>query len=143
MRIACPSCAAEYEVPAARLKPGKQVRCARCRSNWLPDLDAGNAAPPLDPANPSSPDAEFGAAEALPDVTAMDRLAAAGAPPAPQRTRLIGAWVLTFAVLAGAFAAVFGWRDAVVRAWPPSSRLLAATDQTAPPAVQITGKKAE
>jgi predicted Zn finger-like uncharacterized protein len=138
MRIVCPSCAAEYEVPTARLKPGKLVRCARCRSSWLPDLHAEDAVPPRDPADEPASGAEFDATGSLPGITAMDRLAAAAAPP-PRPTRLIGAWVLTFAVLAGAFVAVLGWRDAVVRVWPPSSRLLAATDQTAPPPGQITG----
>ena len=36
MRITCPSCAAHYEVPAARLRPGKLVRCVRCGADWLP-----------------------------------------------------------------------------------------------------------
>ena len=34
MRIACPKCAAEYEVPPAMIGGGKNVRCARCRTTW-------------------------------------------------------------------------------------------------------------
>jgi predicted Zn finger-like uncharacterized protein len=145
MRIACPSCAAEYEVPASRLKPGKLVRCARCGSKWLPD--PGSVAPQGDPALHIPSDTELDAARSLPGVTAMDRLAASSAA-ARDRKRLIAAWALTFVVLAGAVAAVVGWRDGVVRAWPPSGRILAAAGQTvAQPAqtqpAQTVSKKPE
>ena len=76
-------------------------------------------------AEAAAADGGVGAAStpAPPMVTAMDRL---GAPAPAQRPRhgLIGAWVVTFAVLAAAVAATLVWRDAVVRAWPPSGRIL-------------------
>ena len=63
----------------------------------------------------------------LPQITAMDRLAAR--PPQPLRRRgLIAAWAATAIVLLAAVAAALLWRQAVVRAWPPSSRILGATD---------------
>jgi predicted Zn finger-like uncharacterized protein len=37
MRIACPKCHATYEVPDALLDGGtKEVRCAKCNTEWLP-----------------------------------------------------------------------------------------------------------
>jgi predicted Zn finger-like uncharacterized protein len=142
MRIACPSCAAEYEVPASRLKPGKLVRCARCGGKWLPDPDPEPVASEGDLARQIPPDTELGAARSLPDVTAMDRLAASRAATL-DRKRLIAAWALTFVVLAGAVAAVVGWRDDVVRTWPPSGRILAATGQSVAQPAQTGSKKPE
>jgi predicted Zn finger-like uncharacterized protein len=47
MRVACPECSAEYELPpavVARLGAGgRAVRCARCGTSWTPD-------PPSEPA---------------------------------------------------------------------------------------------
>jgi hypothetical protein len=58
--------------------------------------------------------------------------------------------MLTFVVLAGAAAAAIGWRGAVVQAWPPSGRILAAAPPTTPepavskaPSGQTAAKKAE
>ena len=45
MRIACPTCTAEYEVPLSMIGPGKSVRCARCRTVW--HVAAPDAAPPV------------------------------------------------------------------------------------------------
>ena len=39
MRVACPSCSAAYELPAAladRLGEGRPLRCARCGHTWTP-----------------------------------------------------------------------------------------------------------
>ena len=45
MRIACPKCAAEYEVPASRLTPRKTVRCARCGGEWTAVGEAEELSP--------------------------------------------------------------------------------------------------
>ncbi|MFC7735476.1 zinc-ribbon domain-containing protein [Roseomonas sp. GCM10028921] len=69
MRVACPECAAEYDLPpalATRLGEGRTVRCARCGTTWVPG--------PL-PVASAQPAAE--AAEAAP--------AGAPPPPAPRR----------------------------------------------------------
>jgi predicted Zn finger-like uncharacterized protein len=132
MRIACPSCAAEYEVPEARLTPHKMVRCVRCGGEWVPVWEAPEAvaypaAAETAPDPPASASAETRAAPApsLPAMTAMDRLAAASPIPPRSRTGLIGAWGLTFFVLGGAMAATVLWREEVIRVWPASSRILA------------------
>jgi predicted Zn finger-like uncharacterized protein len=149
MRIACPSCAATYEVPASRLRPGKLVRCARCANDWLPVQQAEPAVPPSTSADPATAVVPATAAP-LPAMTAMDRLAAAPASP-PARVGLIGAWVLTLIVLAAAVVAIVGWRQVVVRAWPPSARILtttaaiptAAKGKPSPLPAQTAGKAAE
>jgi predicted Zn finger-like uncharacterized protein len=152
MRIACPSCAAEYEVPASRLKPGKLVRCARCGGKWSPAPDDAEPASQAEAAGQHPPEAGSGAgpdagldiAASLPEVTAMDRLAASPAPP-PARWPLVGAWVLTVLVLAAAVAATISWRDAIVRTWPPAGRILPTTGPatTPPPQAKDTPPQAK
>jgi predicted Zn finger-like uncharacterized protein len=139
MRLACPSCAAEYEVPASRLKPNKLVRCARCANSWLPDLDAGSSVSPADTSEHLASDVEHGTMASPSGMTAMDRLAAPRTPQ-PARRSLIAAWVLTCVVLSAGVAATIGWRDSIVRAWPPSGRILgAASGPTRSDPAQTTG----
>lgn len=140
MRIVCPSCAAEYEVPESRLLAGKMVRCAKCGSEWVPvreteaDPVSSEAVPPPLEHDPGPP-----AEATLPSVTAMDRLAAA--PPLRRRNRgLIAAWLATGIVLAAAVAAAFSWRTEIVRLWPPGGRILSASGQITPDYEQTVGK---
>jgi predicted Zn finger-like uncharacterized protein len=142
MRLACPECAAEYEVPADRLKPGKPVRCARCGNKWSPVQQPEEFVLPAAAAGRPELDADLDMAAAVPKVTAMDRLAASPAP-IPARRGLTGAWVLTLVVLAAALAAAIGWRETIVRAWPPSGRLLATTGNMTPKPAQNAGKNAQ
>jgi hypothetical protein len=83
------------------------------------------------------------AAPPAPTATAMDRLTASAQPAHSPHRGLIVAWALSLIVLAGAIAAAMIWRDAVVRAWPPSGRILATTSPTPPPPGQTAGKKPE
>jgi predicted Zn finger-like uncharacterized protein len=70
MQIACPSCAAEYEVPAARMKPGRKARCSRCGTEWtLPAAAEPEPAP--------EPEVAVRVHSPSPAISAMDRLAAA------------------------------------------------------------------
>ncbi len=128
MRIVCPSCAAEYEVPAERLRPRRIVRCARCGGEWMAMRDAEPAARPSDPwpISAPEPEPEAPAASAVTSaVSALDRLAA----PLPaargsSRVGLTVAWILSFSVVAGAAAASVVFRDDIIRVWPPSARIL-------------------
>jgi predicted Zn finger-like uncharacterized protein len=127
MRIACPSCAAEYEVPASRLTPGRKVRCTRCGEQWAAIQEAEEAPPPaidpdLDP-DPTAGEVRTAAAAPAPTVTAMDRLAAP-APPPPRSIALVVAWVATFVVLGAVMVAAVVWRGSIVRAWPSSAWIL-------------------
>jgi predicted Zn finger-like uncharacterized protein len=148
MRIACPSCAATYEVPESRLKPGKMVRCARCGGEWLPARDGGQAGGARGPAGHSEeraaePEAERGAEPAViqPMMTAMHRLA--GYAPSPSRSRgLIGAWVLTVVILAAAVSTIIIWRQEFISIWPPSGRILAPADHVPSKPERIPGTTA-
>ncbi len=141
MRIDCPSCAATYEVPDLRLKPGKPVRCARCGSDWVPEGEAEEDHPP-EAVEPPPTEADLPSAASLPEVTAMDRLAAAR-PIAVRPRGLVAAWIMTGVVLATSVAAVVEWRDNVVRVWPPSGRILGGPAEPVRPAAQTEGRKAE
>jgi predicted Zn finger-like uncharacterized protein len=148
MRIACPSCAAEYDVPASRVTPGKMVRCARCGGEWMaadqtddvivtaePEASQPEVLPEVLPEPPIEPVAS------QPRVTAPSPAPSARHAP-PRRVGLIGAWLLTAVVLVGAVAAAVTWREAIVRSWPASSRILAPADRVAPKPAQVSGKDA-
>jgi len=132
MRIACPTCAATYDVPASRLKPGKKIRCTRCGGEWI----YSPAAERLELRQPAEP------SESVPPISAMDRLSAAP-PSVPPSTALLGAWVLTLVVLVGALGSALIWRQAAMRAWPPSTHVLAPFSQPPPQSAQTAGKKTE
>ena len=140
MRIDCPSCAATYEVPERRLKPGKAVRCARCGSDWVPELETEEANDPRETAEPPPPEVSVPSAASLPEVTAMDRLAAAR-PVAPRPRGLVAAWIMTGIVMASTVAAVVEWRETIVRVWPPSGRILGGPVQPVRPPAGTEGKK--
>jgi len=114
MRIACPGCAAEYEVPLASLNPRRKVRCTQCGAEWVPDIDPPDAPPDAGAGDPMPPERP----------SAMDRLAAV--PPPRPSTALRAAWVVTALVLAGSAAAALTWRGQVTRAWPESAWILGA-----------------
>jgi predicted Zn finger-like uncharacterized protein len=161
MRITCPSCAAEYEVPASRLSSHRMVRCVRCGGEWMAqETDAREAnsreadAPEADAPDPSVVPAGILASQAAewdtPAMTAMDRLAATA--PLPRRSiGLTAAWMATLVVLIGAIAATIVWREAAVRAWPPIGRILgtaggfekAITPPNAEPPAQLRNEPAE
>ena len=47
MKIVCPSCQAQYEVPEVVLTSRRKMRCARCGSEWVPaDARAAESPPP-------------------------------------------------------------------------------------------------
>ena len=135
MRTACPKCAAEYEVPASRLPPRKMVRCARCGGEWEAVEEAEGSREVTAALSEHELNRNEGAEEAIPRLTAMDRLAATGRRP-PRSTRLVAAWILTLVILVAAVAATVVWREPVVRAWPPSGRILGWADHRTPTSAQ-------
>ncbi len=138
MRIACPSCAAYYEVPVSRLTPGKMVRCVRCGGEWVAAEEAEQPDPArFAEATPEPPPPQPAAASA--PVTAMDHLTAT-ASPARRSAGLMAAWILTLAVLTAAVVATIVWRNTVILAWPASSRILGTADTTTPVPARTLGK---
>ncbi len=122
MQIACPSCAAEYDVPDARAKPGRKARCSRCGTEWT--LSAAAEPEPVPVSDAAEPEP---APLPSPAITAMDRLAAARSHP-PRSAALVAAWLLTLLLLAGGAASAIIWRAGIARAWPPSGRILLLFD---------------
>lgn len=127
MRIVCPSCAAAYEVPDARLMPGKSVRCARCGTNWTPAAELEPAAglvQPLPPARPlvfpqSRPAASDAQIFSAPNpLAATDRGRSLAGGPA-----VLASWVLSVALLLGLGWMAVTWRSDIMHVWPPSERL--------------------
>ena len=68
MRIACPKCLAEYEVPDSLLATGPRLlRCARCTHQFEAALPAAAPSPPAAPAAPPVP-TPMPPASALPEA---------------------------------------------------------------------------
>ncbi len=150
MRIVCPNCRATYEVPETLVGTAtRQVRCARCQTEWRPQqLDelpqepaverafatiaepfpkgvAGQAprvAPPL-------PSTEWPGDAALPPP----RLESAAKPRRRRggsgvRVDVLAALVFSVVLLVAIAAAAYVWRDAVMQVWPASERVFALLD---------------
>jgi predicted Zn finger-like uncharacterized protein len=69
MRLTCPNCGAQYEVPDEVIPPdGRDVQCSNCGDTWFQaHADASESDPMADaepPAVPDRPDAEAGSADA-------------------------------------------------------------------------------
>ena len=151
MRIVCPSCSAEYDVPDSLLTAGRVVRCARCGDEWLPvqavaavlePVPAQAAEPPPVAAEPvetatsepprpddapgnDTPGNDAPGNDAPPEpASAMERLAMHPArPSSPLALRL--AWLASLVALAALVWAAYAWRAEIAAAWPPSARMYA------------------
>ena len=147
MRIGCPACSASYEVPAARVSPGRAVKCARCGERWEPIPPAAPvmAASPVSPRveaiqvepdevvwaeEPVENTAPFAAAHPIEEehpAAVGEEPAAPSAPAMPRANRAVAvAWVATMLVLAGVAWALATYRLQLVQAWPPLERLYVA-----------------
>jgi predicted Zn finger-like uncharacterized protein len=140
MRVACPECAAEYEVPDAALGAARRLRCTACGTSWdwTPQAIPPPTPPPApepepepdQPAAAPEPRTEPPPADVAPpriEVAREERIGAAP-PPAPERGSggVALAWLASFAILLAAAAALYVWRVPVMAAWPPATRLYAA-----------------
>lgn len=149
MRIACPVCSANYEVPDRMLGPGRKVRCGNCGHQWAPGAaPVRDAVPPPRPAPAQNPElpvraslrdrlAELPRAPAQPqplvldaedDITATpleDDAESRAGRQAGGSTAWLG-WVASVAIWALVIWAAYAYRFEVMNAWPPSQRLYAA-----------------
>jgi predicted Zn finger-like uncharacterized protein len=144
MRIACPGCAAEYEVPDALLAAGpRMLRCARCGQAFeagLPQpatapLPEPEPPPPIEPpaAEPSRPDAVV-EEEDRPPPSRGPRVHHPIDPPlptreeqaAPGRRIALAGWIASILVLGGAAAGMAVFHAEIAAAWPPAARLFQA-----------------
>jgi predicted Zn finger-like uncharacterized protein len=127
MHLVCPACETAYDVPGAALRPGRRLRCAVCRHEWVP-LPAAPE-PELSFHPPSlSPDSEPMAPVPLP------RTSQAKPPPAKPaaRAEVMAAWAVTMLLLAACMAESLYWRASIMKSWPPSQRAYALLGYRAP-----------
>ena len=130
MKIVCPSCAAAYEVPDARVVPGQSVRCARCGTNWTPvagPQPAATAVPaqppvagpvPLPQSRPTPSDAQiFSAPNPFADTLERPSRGLASGP------AVAAGWIVSVAAVVGLGWAAVTFRHDIMHAWPPSERL--------------------
>lgn len=135
MRIVCPSCAAAYEVPDARVIPGQPVRCARCGTNWTPLAETKPTPTPFGPLLSPIDAGSLQAAKpiAVQPAPAETRMFSSSGPYAQTFERpglsltsgpaVLAGWVVSVAIVIGLCWAAIAWRGDVMRAWPPSERL--------------------
>jgi predicted Zn finger-like uncharacterized protein len=120
VRITCPTCSAEYDVPGS-LAPGRSVRCARCGNQWAPvplpepvvEMVPEPVPEPLPPPPPT----------ALVPVR----------PKTGSRLPLLLAWIGSVVVIVALLAAAFFLRDPIMHGWPPSIRVYSLLRLTARP----------
>jgi predicted Zn finger-like uncharacterized protein len=120
MRIVCPSCSAAYDVPEARLRPGRVVRCTRCGKEWSPVPKKDEIAFP----EPYGGHSSSHHPPSLPPSgpTAMDRLASQPRSPADGAWLRV-AWLSSIAVVLALILAFILAREPIMHAWPASERL--------------------
>jgi predicted Zn finger-like uncharacterized protein len=139
MRIACPSCGAEYEVPDRLLAGGgRSLRCSRCGADFALPGAAAPPAPPPAPEPAPSPEPVAAPVAAPPQVAAAPRpdVVPPTAPAVPPRAPVAAApaedaalrraWAASVALVLGAVVALLALRGPVMEAWPPARRLFAA-----------------
>lgn len=122
MRVACPACSTNYDIPEERLTAGTAVRCARCKESWVPR-------PRTPPPEPPPAEPESGAPRLPTPREPPEPMAVSSAVPEPPSTKggrlLLVAWLVSIVAVTGGIAALFVFRSALMHTWPPSIRLFA------------------
>lgn len=115
MQLACPACAATYQVPDALIGGGRQMQCVRCGEAWFATAPSHAQTPaPLPVAPRIAP-----SAEPLPSEPAI-------AAPMSGSRRLALAWSASIIVWFVGLYALWHARLVLAEAWPPIARLYAA-----------------
>lgn len=131
MRVDCPSCAANYDIPDHLLVKGRKARCARCGTHFMPlPPDDGGLAPPSTDTDPEPAEAEAAAVTATDDADPVTsgRLSVQSHVPRPPLA-LRAAWGASIVLLLLLGTGTVMWRDTVVRHWPAGALILGSVDQ--------------
>ena len=136
MHVLCPSCGAEYEIPAAQLSRPRLLRCAGCATEWrVPAVVEPVIEPPLPDGGAAGAPAPEPEGIPLAPLGFMPGALAEGPPPSPlQKQSATGwgvaggrfwalPWLLSLGVVAAAFWALWHWHVPIGHRWPPSMRL--------------------
>ena len=147
MRIACPACAATYDVPARLIGAGRDLRCKKCGHAWhvLPQQDAAVLEAPV----PASPAPDRPAPEIAPGVSPPEPTGASPMPlpsltgiavprqpqliepplPRPEEIAVRGgpalwaAWAASLLLVGIMLVVLWLFRAEIIEAWPPAARL--------------------
>lgn len=119
---------------------GRVVRCARCGGDWMPLPPEPEPEPNREPepltvaepeADPPSPRLTVPSPAVVPlPAPALEQQQATR--PLLHGSALAIAWVLSALVLLAAVWGAYAGRDAIMHAWPPSTRAYAALGLTGP-----------
>ena len=140
MRIACPSCAAAYDVADSLLPAGRIVQCARCSKAWVP-VEAPRVDEPEPERFPAEPPAELKPEPRpvretdvdSPRLTALDRMARRAPPPRSSGGAALRAfWAVSIVVVLALLWGAYAWRGEVMTRWPQSVRAYSLLGLTAP-----------
>ena len=122
MRITCPSCQSEYDVPEAKAR-GKNLRCAHCNHRWMPLPPAPPVVvapePPELPEREPPPPPPLAEPEPPPEAFARPVLS-------PRRhgaELVLAGWVVTLLLIGAGGLGFIHDRVHIMRVWPPSIRL--------------------
>jgi predicted Zn finger-like uncharacterized protein len=130
MRITCPNCAAEYEVPEALLAGGaRTLRCKRCGTEFRAggEAEAPAAPPPATPAVEELPPAPTPAPEPAPAIAPVAAAAPLAEPPVTrERSISLVGWIASLIVLAAVAVLLINYQAEIIAAWPPAGRLYRA-----------------
>jgi predicted Zn finger-like uncharacterized protein len=124
MRVVCPACNAEYEVPNRLIGAGRRLRCTRCNHDWLLHPPAPAEAPqPIrlpapQPVPLSAPQPVSGLHR--PPQVPYPPLSRADAPRGGLRWL---AWLGSLLVIGLLLAGLWTYRAELTAAWPPMARL--------------------
>ncbi len=147
MRIVCPNCDTAYDAPPSAVSAGRRMRCAKCRSEWMPIPPSETVALPApgprpDPATIPDEQPQHAPVSA-PEPADLSSITA-GIPPMaaepvirapfpeiapthePNRNAVIAGWVASVLVIVLALFLAIAFREAVMRHWPASARAYAA-----------------
>jgi predicted Zn finger-like uncharacterized protein len=124
MRIVCPACETAYDVPDTVLAPGRTLRCARCRSEWVPvAMPAEEAVAAPEPG--ALPDQQAAPADRVPPSIVRVASSSDTDRPAGPRVTVIAGWLVSLLLLGGMGYAAVVWRQPIAHAWPPAGRAYA------------------
>lgn len=121
MQLACPACAATYQVPDALIGDGRQMHCVRCGEEWFARPPA-----PLPIIAVPAPVVEVETSPTVPVVAKPPPLVAATAPAKRSGSlALLLAWLGSVGLWAGGLYGLWAMRQELSTFWPPIARLYA------------------
>lgn len=124
MQLACPACAATYQVPDAMIGEGRQMKCVRCGESWFASAPLAGGVED-EPTSPVAPPPQPIAVEPAAIPTPSQSPAAEATPPRRSGALLSLAWVGSLAAWAAGLYVLWSAGETLMALWPPIARLYA------------------